>query len=105
MSPTFSVAARAAREYARLNSEDRARFTVARKAFVEALRTDPSALPPNLRVKRVQARIWDLGADLGRGRARDVRVRRRAAARRAPRLLAPYRQPFDLVGPVDWEYL
>ncbi len=62
MSPTFSVAARAAREYARLNSTDRARFTVARKALVEALRTDPSALPPNLRVKRVQghAGIWEL---------------------------------------------
>ncbi len=62
MSPTFSVAARAAREYAKLGPQDRARFTRARLAFVEALRADPSALPPNLRVKRVTGHdgIWEL---------------------------------------------
>lgn len=62
MSPTFSVAARAAREYAKLSPEERERFTRARRAFVEALRADASALPPNLRVKRVQGHdgIWEL---------------------------------------------
>lgn len=62
MSPTFSVAARAAREYAKLTRDDRLRFTRARVAFVEALRADPSAIPPNLRVKRVQGHqgIWEL---------------------------------------------
>lgn len=62
MSPTFSVAARAAREYAKLTPAERVRFTRARVAFVEALRTDPSALPPNLRVRRVQGheRVWEL---------------------------------------------
>lgn len=62
MSPTYSVSARAAREYAKLSREDRARFRAARKVFVEALRADPSALPPQLRVKRVQGRegVWEL---------------------------------------------
>lgn len=62
MSPTFSVAARAAREFAKLNPRDRVRFNRARVTFVEALRADPSALPPNLRVKRVQGHdgIWEL---------------------------------------------
>lgn len=62
MSPTFSVAARAAREYAKLTPQNKARFDRARAAFVEALCTNPSTLPPNLRVKRVQGRddIWEL---------------------------------------------
>ena len=62
MSPTFRVSERAAREYAKLNPRDKARFTRARVAFVDALRADPSALPPNLRVKRVQGHdgIWEL---------------------------------------------
>lgn len=62
MSPTFSVAARAAREYAKLAPQERARFTRARITFVEALRDNPSTLPPNLRVKRVQGHegIWEL---------------------------------------------
>lgn len=62
MSPTYSVSARAAREYAKLSREDRVRFTAARQAFVEALRRDPSALPPKLRVKRVHGheRVWEL---------------------------------------------
>lgn len=62
MSPTFSVSARAAREYAKLTSQERVQFTRARIALVEALRANPSTLPPNLRVKRVQGheRIWEL---------------------------------------------
>ncbi len=62
MSPSYTVTARAAREYAKLSRSDRRRFTIARKAFVEALRTDPSALPPQLRVKRVKGHegIWEL---------------------------------------------
>lgn len=65
MSPTYTVAARAAREYAKLTPQERARFARARAAFVEALRTDPSVLPPNLRVKRVQGHvgIWELSWD------------------------------------------
>jgi len=43
VSPTFSVAARAAREYTKLNPQDRARFTRARIAFVDALRADGRA--------------------------------------------------------------
>jgi hypothetical protein len=49
MSPTFRVSERAAREYAKLTPHDKVRFTRARVAFVEALRADPSALPPSLR--------------------------------------------------------
>jgi len=62
VSPTYSVGARAAREYARLSREDRVRFTAARQAFVEALRSNPAALPPPLRTKRVQGHpgIWEL---------------------------------------------
>lgn len=62
MSPTYSVAARAAREYAKLTPQDRALFNRARTAFVDALRADPSSLPHNLRVKRVTGHdgIWEL---------------------------------------------
>lgn len=62
MSPTYSVAARAAREYARLSREQRRQFNAARVLFVEALRADPSALPVGLRVKRVQGHdgIWEM---------------------------------------------
>ena len=62
MSPTFSVAARAAREDAWLSREDRRRFNTTRKAFVEALKADPAALPPRLRIKRVQGHdgVWEI---------------------------------------------
>lgn len=62
MSPTYSVAARAAREYARLGRDERRQFNAARKTFVEALRVDPSAPPPGLRIKRVQGRagVWEM---------------------------------------------
>lgn len=69
MSPTFDVRARAAREYAKLTRAKRRQFDLARREFVEALRRDPSALPPRLRVKRVQGHpgIWEFSwADDGR---------------------------------------
>ena len=39
MSQTYTVTARAAREYSKLSRSDRRRFTIAHKAFVEALRS------------------------------------------------------------------
>lgn len=105
MSPTFSVSARAAREYAHLNGQNRTRFTVARRAFVEALRTDPSALPPSLRVKRVQghAGIWELTW------AADGRATFEYGDEQSPgephvcwRRIG---KPFDLLRPVDTGYL
>jgi hypothetical protein len=62
VNPTYSVAARAAREYVRLSREERRRFNAARAVFVAALRADPSALPAGLRVKRVQGYdgVWEM---------------------------------------------
>jgi hypothetical protein len=62
VSPTYSVAARAAREYARLSPEERKQFNTARRNFVIALRVGPASIPLGLRVKRVPGYdgVWEM---------------------------------------------
>jgi hypothetical protein len=62
VSPTFEITARAAREYGKLTLARQRQFDAARTALVAGLRADPSSLPPNLRVKRVQGHVgvWEI---------------------------------------------
>jgi hypothetical protein len=60
--PTFERSRRFRREYLALSPEQRAAFKQALRLFIEALRRQPPACPPSLRVKRVQGHpgVWEL---------------------------------------------
>ncbi len=60
--PTFERHARFDREFRRLSRELQTAFLAMLPAFIAALRADPPAFPPVLRVKRVQgvADVWEI---------------------------------------------
>jgi len=74
VSPTYEASPRFERERQRLSREHRRAFREAVGLLVSALRDEPPAFPPKLRVKRVQGHpgVWELSfAPDGR----DLRVR------------------------------
>lgn len=60
--PTYEISERVLREFRTLSLDDQRRFLRALREFVAALREDPPAFAPRLRVKRVQGHpgVWEL---------------------------------------------
>ena len=60
--PTFESQARFDREFRRLSRELQRAFLTMLPTFIAALRADPPAFPPGLRVKRVQGTdgVWEI---------------------------------------------
>jgi hypothetical protein len=60
--PTFERGPRFDREFRRLSRELQRAFIEALALFIEALRSKPPALPPRLRIKRVEGTtgVWEL---------------------------------------------
>lgn len=60
--PTYDVPERVLREFRKLPLEQQRRFLRALADFVEALRQQPPAFPPRLRVKGVEGHlgVWEL---------------------------------------------
>jgi hypothetical protein len=79
--PTYDVPEQVLREFRKLPLEQQRRFMQALQQFVEALRHQPPAFPPRLRVKRVQGPPGRVGAELRPRRAGHLRGRRGAEAR------------------------